>query len=132
MSGVNKVILIGNAGKDPESVLAGTAQVTKVSVATSESFKDKNTGEKKDVTEWHRVTFFGRTAEIVAEYVRKGSKIYVEGSIKTNKWQDKTTGETKYSTEIIGRNVQLLDSKSDKKESYDEVPFDSFEEDISF
>lgn len=107
--GVNKVILIGNLGNDPEMrVMPNGGQVANVSIATSESWTDRNTGQKQERTEWHRVVFFNRLAEIVGQYLRKGSKIYVEGSIRTRKWQDQS-GQDRYSTEIIGANLQMLD-----------------------
>lgn len=114
MRGVNRVIILGNVGQDPEvrSFAGGQGTVTTVSIATSESWKDKNTGQVQEATEWHRVVFYGRLAEIVGEYVRKGSKLYVEGSIHTRKWQDKNTGQDRYSTEIKAASMQLLDSKS--------------------
>ncbi len=109
--GVNKVILIGNCGADPEPrATAAGGQVTNVRLATSESWKDKNTGQMQERTEWHRVVFFGRLAEIAAEYLRKGSKVYVEGSIRTRKWQDKE-GRDQYTTEIVASEMQMLDSR---------------------
>lgn len=110
--GINKVILIGNLGADPEIryMPSGNA-VGNVSLATSESWKDKTTGEAQEKTEWHRVSFFGRLAEIVGEYCRKGSKIYVEGRLQTRKWQDQN-GVERYTTEIIANEMQMLDSKS--------------------
>ena len=109
--GVNKVILVGNLGNDPEvrSLPNGTP-VTNISVATSESWKDKQTGQPQERTEWHRVVFFNRLAEIAAQYLRKGSKVYVEGSLRTRKWQDKD-GQDRYSTEIMGNEMQMLDSR---------------------
>ena len=109
--GINKVILVGNLGGDPEvRYMPSGGAVTTVSVATSESWKDKQTGEQHDRTEWHRVVFFNRLAEIAGEYLRKGSKIYVEGSLRTRKWQDKN-GQDRYTTEIIGNEMQMLDSR---------------------
>ncbi|MCG3169204.1 MAG: Single-stranded DNA-binding protein [Pseudomonadales bacterium] len=109
--GVNKVILIGNCGADPEPrATAAGGQVTNVRLATSESWKDKNTGQMQERTEWHRVVFFGRLAEIAAEYLRKGSKVYVEGAIRTRKWQDKE-GRDQYTTEIVASEMQMLDSR---------------------
>jgi single-strand DNA-binding protein len=110
--GVNKVILIGNLGKDPEVryTPSGTA-IANITIATSESWKDKQTGENVERTEWHRVVFYQRLAEIAGEYLRKGSKVYVEGRLQTRKWQDKTTGQDRYTTEIIGDSMQMLDSK---------------------
>lgn len=109
--GVNKVILIGNLGNDPETrYLPSGSAVTNISLATSESWRDKETGENKERTEWHRVAFFNRLAEVAAEYLRKGSKVFVEGRIRTNKWQDQN-GQDRYTTEIIADNMQMLDSK---------------------
>lgn len=110
--GINKVILIGNLGRDPEVryTPSGLA-VANVTIATSENWKDKQTGENQERTEWHRVVFYQRLAEIAGEYLRKGSKIYVEGRLQTRKWQDKTTGQDRYSTEIIANEMQMLDSK---------------------
>lgn len=106
--GVNKVILIGHLGADPEtkSMPSGTA-VANLSVATTESFKDKQTNEWQERTEWHRVALFGRTAEVAGEYLRKGSQVYIEGRLRTRKWQDKQ-GNDRYSTEIIADNMQML------------------------
>lgn len=110
--GINKVILIGNLGKDPEVrySASGTAMAN-ITLATSESWKDKNSGEKVDKTEWHRVVFFKRLAEIAGEYLKKGSKIYIEGKLQTRKWQDKD-GQDRYTTEIVGNEMQMLDSKA--------------------
>ncbi len=106
--GVNKVILIGNLGNDPEvRYTAGGAAVANISIATTESWKDKESGEQQEKTEWHRVVFFNRLAEIVAEYLKKGSQIYVEGRLQTRKWQDKE-GNDKYSTEIVANEMQML------------------------
>jgi single-strand DNA-binding protein len=109
--GINKVILVGNLGNDPETryTQAGAA-ITNVSVATSETWKDKQTGQPQERTEWHRVVFFNRLGEIAGEYLRKGSKIYVEGSLRTRKWQDKE-GQDRYTTEIVGNEMQMLDSR---------------------
>lgn len=109
--GVNKVILIGNLGNDPEqkSMPNGNA-VTNVSVATAESWKDKQTGQQQERTEWHRVVFFNRLAEIAGQYLSKGSKVYIEGSLRTRKWQD-ANGQDRYSTEIVGSEMQMLDSR---------------------
>lgn len=109
--GVNKVILIGNLGSDPEARYTpnGNAVVT-VNIATSASWKDKQSGETQERTEWHRVVFFNRLAEIVNEYLRKGSKVYVEGSLRTRKWTDKNNVE-KYTTEIIADEMQMLDGR---------------------
>ena len=114
MSGVNKVILIGNLGQDPDvKYMPSGDAVANVSIATSESWKDKNTGEKQERTEWHRVVFFGKVAEVVQKYLHKGSKVYVEGKLKTRKWQDKE-GQDRYTTEIVvdmGGSMQMLDGK---------------------
>ncbi len=106
--GLNKVMLIGNLGADPETrYTAGGAAITNVRIATSEQWKDKATGENQERTEWHRIVFFGRLAEIAAEYLRKGSQIYIEGSIRTNKWKNKE-GVDQYTTEIIASEMQML------------------------
>lgn len=106
--GINKVILVGNLGKDPEVryMPNGTA-VANVTIATSEQWKDKQTGDAQERTEWHQVVFYGRPAEIVGEFLRKGSQIYVEGSMRTRKWQDKQ-GNDRYTTEIIASDMQML------------------------
>ena len=110
MASVNKVILIGNLGRDPETrYMPDGGAVTNVSIATTESWKDKN-GEKQEKTEWHRVAFFGKLAEIAGEYLKKGSQIYVEGRLQTRKWQDKD-GQDKYSTEIVADRMQMLGSR---------------------
>jgi single-strand DNA-binding protein len=109
--GINKVILVGNRGNDPEHrVLPSGGGVTNISLATSESWKDKTSGEQKERTEWHRVVFFNRLSEIAAEYLRKGSKVYVEGTLRTRKWQDQS-GQDRYTTEIVGAEMQMLDSR---------------------
>lgn len=111
--GVNKVILIGNLGEDPEvRYSASGAAITSISMATSESWKDKQTGQAQEKTEWHRVVFFNRLAEIAGEYLRKGSKVYVEGRLQTRKWQDQS-GQDRYTTEIVAGEMQMLDSRSD-------------------
>ncbi|BBB27756.1 single-stranded DNA-binding protein [Amphritea japonica] len=111
--GVNKVILIGNLGNDPETkyMPSGNA-VTNITVATSESWKDKQTGQQQERTEWHRVVFFNRLAEIAGEYLRKGSKVYLEGSLRTRKWQDQQ-GQDRYTTEIVASEMQMLDSRGE-------------------
>ena len=114
MRGVNKVIIVGNVGQDPEiRSFPDGGSLTNISVATSESWKDKQTGQQQDRTEWHKVQFNGKLAEIAAMYLRKGSKVYIEGSIRTRKWKDKTTGADRYSTDIVAREMQMLDSKGD-------------------
>ena len=108
MASVNKVIIVGNLGRDPETrYLPSGEAVTNISVATTETWKDKASGEKKEATEWHRVAFFGRLAEIAGEYLKKGSQVYVEGSLRTRKWQDKD-GQDRYSTEIRADVMQML------------------------
>ena len=108
--GINKVILIGNLGAEPEvRAMASGSTVTTVRLATSDTWTDKQTGEKQERTEWHRVVFFNRLGEIAGQYLKKGSKIYVEGAIRTNKWQDKD-GQDRYTTEIIADEMQMLDS----------------------
>jgi len=109
--GVNKVIIVGNCGQDPETrFMPSGGAVTNLSLATSESWKDKNTGDQQERTEWHRVVFFNRLAEIAGEYVKKGSKLYIEGSLRTRKWQDKS-GQDRYTTEIVAAEMQMLDSR---------------------
>ena len=110
--GINKVILVGNLGNDPEHrVLPSGGGVTNISLATSESWRDKNTGEQQERTEWHRIVFFNRLSEIAAEYLRKGSKVYVEGSLRTRKWQDRD-GNDRWTTEIIADEMQMLGGRS--------------------
>jgi single-strand DNA-binding protein len=109
--GINKVILIGNLGADPETrAMPSGMTVANLSVATSESWKDKQSGESKERTEWHKVALFGRLGEIAGEYLKKGSKVYIEGSLRTRKWQDKS-GNDRYTTEIIANEMQMLDSR---------------------
>ena len=112
--GVNKVILLGNLGKDPEiKYMPNGNAVANITLATSETWNDKNTGEKQEKTEWHRVVFFGKLAEIVGQYLKKGSKIYVEGKLQTRKWQGQD-GQDRYTTEVvvdIGGTMQMLDSR---------------------
>ena len=111
--GINKVILIGNLGTDPEvRYMPQGGAVANLTVATSESWTDKNTNEKKEQTEWHRVVIYQRLAEIAGEYLRKGSKVYIEGKLKTRKWQDKD-GVERYTTEIIANELQMLDGRGD-------------------
>ena len=111
MASVNKVILIGNLGRDPETrYTADGAAVTNITIATSDRWKDKATGEMKEATEWHKVAFFGRLAEIAGEYLKKGRPVYVEGKLRTRKWQDKE-GQDRYTTEVIADNMQMLGSR---------------------
>ena len=134
--GLNKVMLIGNLGADPEIRYANNGNaIANVNIATSESWKDKNTGEMVEKTEWHRVVFFRRLAEIVGEYLKKGSKIYVEGKLRTRKWQDRD-GNDSWTTEVIADELQMLGGRlqqSDKQvkgsnistpqDEYDDIPF---------
>jgi single-strand DNA-binding protein len=109
--GVNKVILIGNLGQDPEvRYMPNGGAVTNITVATSETWKDKNTGEQQEKTEWHRVVAFRKLAEIMGEYLKKGSKVFIEGRLQTRKWQDQQ-GNDRYTTEIVADNMQMLDSR---------------------
>ncbi|KTD62574.1 single-stranded DNA-binding protein [Legionella spiritensis] len=109
--GINKVILIGNVGVDPDvRYMPNGNAVTTLSIATSETWKDKQTGDRQERTEWHRVVCFNRLGEIAGEYVRKGSKLYIEGSLRTRKWQDQQ-GQDRYTTEIVANDIQMLDGK---------------------
>lgn len=139
--GINKVILIGNVAKDPEiRYMPNGNAVANLSMATSESWKDKNTGQQQEKTEWHRVVFFQRLAEIVGEYIKKGSKIYVEGSLQTREWEK--DGVKRYTTEIKAQSMQMLDSKGGGNQSnsqkapsqpQDRPPAnDNFSDDIPF
>ena len=132
-SGINKVILLGNLGADPElRTTAGGDAVATISSATSDSWKDKNTGEDQQKTEWHRVVFFRRMAEVVGQYLKKGSSVYIEGQLQTNSYEDKNTGEKKFSTQIIARDMQMLGSRnnsetqsnSSEEASMDQTPMD--------
>lgn len=110
MKGVNKVIIVGNLGADPEVRQFGNGgSVTNITVATSEQWTDKQTGQKRETTEWHKITLFNRLGEVAAQYLRKGSKVYIEGSLRTRKWQDKN-GQDRYTTEIRADQMQMLDS----------------------
>jgi len=122
--GVNKVILIGNLGNDPEiRYTPNGSAVANLSLATSETWRDKQSGELQDRTEWHRIVFFNRLAEIVGEYLRKGSKVYVEGTLRTRKWQDKN-GIDRYTTEIIANEMHMLDSRSTGANNHSETKQD--------
>ncbi len=115
-SGINKVIIVGNLGQDPEiKYTAGGAAVTTLSIATSDSWKDKDSGMDQERTEWHRVVLWRRLAEIAGEYLKKGSKVYIEGQLQTRKWEQE--GQTRYTTEIIARDMQFLDSKGSSNAS---------------
>lgn len=112
MASVNKVILVGNLGRDPETRFnAEGGSITNVSIATTDTWKDKASGEKQERTEWHRIVFFNRLAEIAGEYLKKGSQVYIEGSLRTRKWTDKE-GQEKYTTEIVADKMQMLGSRS--------------------
>ncbi|OUS28061.1 single-stranded DNA-binding protein [Gammaproteobacteria bacterium 45_16_T64] len=111
--GINKVIVLGNLGNDPETrYMPNGNAVTNISVATSESWQDKQSGQNQERTEWHKIVFFNRLAEIAGEYLRKGSKVYVEGALRTRKWQDQS-GNDRYSTEIVASEMQMLDSRGE-------------------
>jgi single-strand DNA-binding protein len=118
--GINKVILVGNLGTDPEvKYMPSGGAVTNFSLATTDSWKDKNSGERVDKTEWHRVVFFNRLAEIAGEYLKKGSQVYIEGSLRTRKWQDQS-GQDRYTTEIVGSEMQMLGSRSGGNSDFDQ------------
>ena len=128
--GINKVIVLGNLGQDPETrYMPNGNAVTNISIATSESWQDKQSGQTQERTEWHRVVFFNRLAEIAGEYLRKGSKVYIEGGLRTNKWQDQS-GNDRYTTEIVASDMQMLDSRGDNQQGgmnsnaggYDQMP----------
>lgn len=156
--GINKVILVGNLGQDPEvKYTPDGAAITTISIATSESWKDRNSGETREKTEWHRVVFFGKLAEIAGEYLRKGSQVYVEGKLQTRKWQDKS-GQDRYTTEVVidsfNGTMQMLGSRNEgagmsgnnaggshtqnsapstaQPQSAPAAPVDSFDDDIPF
>ena len=143
-SGINKVIIVGNLGQDPEiKYTAGGAAVTTLSIATSDSWKDKDSGMDQERTEWHRVVLWRRLAEVAGEYLKKGSKVYIEGQLQTRKWEQE--GQTRYTTEIIARDMQFLDSRGGSNasstqknsemndQSEADVPDSAFEdEDIPF
>lgn len=149
MAGINKVIIVGNLGNDPEIRTMPTGeQVANITVATSESWTDKNTGEKKTQTEWHRIVLYRRLAEITAQYLTKGSQVYIEGRLKTRKWQD-SNGQDRYTTEIQGDNLQMLGGRQDaaqnqppkqqdkqqkaqSKPQQSEPPMDAFDDNIPF
>jgi single-strand binding protein len=115
MAGINKVIIVGFLGSDPElRTMPNGEAVANISVATSEAWTDKNTGERREMTEWHRIVFYRRQAEICGEYLKKGSHVYIEGRLRTRKWQDQN-GQDRYTTEIQGDVLQMLDSRSDRQ-----------------
>ena len=141
--GVNKVILIGNLGRDPEVRYSPNGgAIANITLATSEAWKDKNTGEQVEKTEWHRVVFFRRLAEIAGEYLKKGSKVYIEGKLQTRKWQDKD-GNDRYTTEVVANEMQMLDSRggstsynqdesSTASSQQEPMPAGDFDDDIPF
>ena len=138
MSGVNKVILVGNLGSDPEIKYTKAGDpVANLSIATSESWKDKNSGDLQEKVEWHRVVMFSRLAEIAEQYLKKGSKVFVEGKLQTRKWQDQE-GKDRYTTEVVAKEMTMLDSRSTSQAQENspkvesEKPKDDFEEDIPF
>ena len=141
--GINKVIIVGNLGADPDSraMPSGNA-VTNISVATSESWNDRETGEKQEKTEWHRVVFFNRLAEIAAQYLKKGSQVYVEGNLQTRKWEDKE-GNERWTTEVVANQMQMLgdrmsndmsndNASSSQSSSDNDFSTDDFDDDIPF
>ena len=114
MASVNKVILVGNLGRDPDvRYMPDGSAITSISIATTQAWKDKSTGERREETEWHRVVLYNRLAEVAGEYLKKGRSVYVEGRLKTRKWQDRQTGADKYTTEIIGDHMQMLGLRRD-------------------
>ena len=116
--GINKVMLIGHLGQAPETLsMPGGGVVTNITLATGETWKDKQTAQPVERTEWHRVVFFNRLAEIAAEYLKKGSKVYIEGALRTRKWQDKNTGADRYTTEIVANEMQMLDSRGQQSDA---------------
>lgn len=144
MRGVNKVILIGNLGQDPEcKYLPSGGMVTTFSLATSETWKDKNTGQSQERTEWHKVVFYNKLAEIAGEYLKKGSKVYIEGSLRTRKWQAQD-GSDRYTTEIVANEMQMLDGKAEGQleskqfqspqqrasQQFQQPPQDQFDDDL--
>lgn len=135
---LNKAMIIGNLGRDPEVRYSPNGDaICNVAVATSSSWKDKGTGEQRQEVEWHRIVFYKRLAEIAGEYLKKGSKVYIEGRIKTRKWKDKDTGADRYSTEIVADQMQMLDSRGEgqqqrQKESQRQSSVSDIEDDIPF
>ena len=149
MAGINKVIIVGNLGNDPEiRTMPNGEQVANITVATSESWIDKNTGERKEQVEWHRIVLYRRLAEVAGQYLHKGSQVYIEGRLKTRKWQD-NNGQDRYTTEIQGDNLQMLGGRQDaaqnqppkqqdkqqkaqSKSQQSEPPVDAFDDNIPF
>ena len=142
MAGINKVIIVGHLGNDPElRTMPNGDAVANISVATSESWNDKNTGERREVTEWHRIVFYRRQAEVCGEYLKKGSQVYVEGRLRTRKWQDQN-GQDRYTTEIQGDVMQMLGNRPQNANNeqtppsrpvqQEQPPMDNFDDDIPF
>lgn len=147
MRGINKVILVGLCGQDPETkYMPSGGAVTNISIATSETWKDKQTGQQQERVEWHKLVFYNRLAEIAGEYLRKGSKVYIEGSLRTRKWQAQD-GTDRYTTEVVVKELQMLDSRQDGQQQAAPQPsraappqpiqqqppqMDSFDDDITF
>ena len=121
MSGINKVILVGRLGKDPEvKAISNDLMVANFSIATSEQWKDKQTGERKERTEWHRVVLYSRLAELAGQYLTKGQQVYIEGKLQTREWEDKD-GNKRYTTEIVGTTMQFLDNKREAADGYEQA-----------
>ena len=136
MASINKVIIVGNLGKDPEvRYTTDNNAIANVSIATTDRYKDKTTGEQKEITEWHRVVFFNRLGEIAAEYLKKGSQVYIEGKLRTRKWTDKD-GAEKYTTEIIADQLQMLGGRTSEATNAPPAPkakpADDLDDDIPF
>jgi single-strand DNA-binding protein len=139
MASINKVILVGNLGRDPETRYASSGDaICNIAVATTDKWKDKTSGEQKEATEWHRIAFFGKLAEIAGQYLKKGSQVYIEGKLKTRKWADKD-GVEKYTTEIVADTMQMLGGKQSdsgsapqQQQAKQSAPTGGFEDDIPF
>ncbi|MGQ5522688.1 single-stranded DNA-binding protein [Chitinimonas sp. PSY-7] len=123
MASLNKVLLIGNLGRDPEMrYMPDGSAICNFSIATTESWKDKNSGQKQEKTEWHNITMYRRLAEIAGQYLKKGSSVYIEGRLQTRKWQDKNTGQDRYTTEIIADEMKMLGGRAGGGSEYDQTP----------
>ncbi len=141
MASVNKVILVGNLGKDPETrYMSNGEAVTNITLATTETWKDKSSGEKNEKTEWHRITMYRKLAEIAGEYLKKGRQVYIEGRLETRKWQDKS-GQDRYTTEIIANDMKMLGNRQESKPDQENKPqksqasgsgFDDMDDSIPF
>lgn len=131
MASINKVIIVGNLGKDPEvRYTTDNSAIANVSIATTDRYKDKTTGEQKEITEWHRVVFFNRLGEIAAEYLKKGSQVYIEGKLRTRKWTDKD-GAEKYTTEIIADQLQMLGGRTSEATNAPPAPKAKLADDLA-